>query len=402
MHYRNAKQTYASLQIKRVKQSSAALRELRVSLAESDSAHPMRRELRVLLIDGEKFFAEGVVKALSCEPGLRIFLLSSQKWIPLRLSNRVHRVIHCAAGDDGAMLEFLRTMAARHRIDLVMACAVPGISFLSRNFSAVTSFVRCAAVPSVRQLEIANDKWLTAVELSCLQIPIPRTMLLGLEAAEIGFPLIVKPRQGANGEGIFVVHLQKELDDALERIGERRQEYIVQSFIAGSDIGCSVLCRDGCILASTVQRPADCCYADFRPSHEIVLEHVPDVVEIARVTFGRLAWNGVANVDMRRTDSGEIYVIEINPRYWASFPASLAAGVNFARLAFLDSQGESFTAPEYKKYYYCEPKVWLKNSSLKRPLPLPASILFRLSDPLPFIWRICIKLLLSPAKLLFH
>jgi D-aspartate ligase len=378
------------------------LRKLRVSLAESDSTHPMRQELRVLLVDGERFFAEGVVQALSCKSGLRIFLLSSQKWIPLRLSNRVQKVIYCAAGDDGAKLEFLRTVVARHRIDLAMACAVPGISFLSRNFSTVTSFVRCAAVPSVRQLKIANDKWLTAVELSRLQIPIPRTMLLGPEAAEIGFPLIVKPRQGANGKGIFVVHVQKELDDALERIGERRQEYIVQSFIAGTDIDCSALCRDGRILASTVQRPADCCYADFRPSHEIVLEHVPDVAETVRVMFVRLTWNGIANVDLRRDDSGELYVIEINPRYWASFPASLAAGVNFARLAVLDSQGESFTAPEYSKYYYCEPRVWLKTSCLKKPFPLPASILFRLSDPLPFIWRICIKLLLSPAKLLFH
>ena len=358
----------------------------------------MRDDLRVLLIDGERFFAEGISYALGRNAGVRLLMLSAKRWIPLRLSVRVDKIVHCPARGDEAMLAFMRAVVARHRIDLMMGCGLPGISFLSRNWAAVNQFVRCVAVPSVENLEMACDKWMTAVELLRLGIPIPKTMLLGAEAAEIGFPLMVKPRRGAGGAGIRVVRDTAELAEVLRQIGDRLPEWIAQQFVAGIDVSCSVLCRDGALRVCTTQRPANREYAGLVPAQELMMEPMEDVERLASEMFQRLGWNGVANIDLRRGLAGELSVLEINPRYWATLPASLAAGVNFPLLAVLDGLGRCISAPEWKELYYCEPRVWLKAGGWRRPFSLPASVRQKLSDPLPTVWRLGLKLLAKPGR----
>jgi predicted ATP-grasp superfamily ATP-dependent carboligase len=353
------------------------------------------QRLNVLLLDGESIHSLNVAASLSREPGLRLYAMSARKWPLSRTSLKIRAVIFCPARDDRAMIDVLRKVVDQYKIQIVVGCDTPGITFLSRNSAAIRSFVFHASVPAPEQLTMANDKWRTAVELERHQIPLPRTMLLGPAAAEIGFPMLIKRRSGEGGYGIVKINEQRELDSALARIGKRREDYIVQSFIAGSNIDCSVLCRNGKILASTVQRPIRENYAAFTPCVENTIELIPDVLAVVEKLMGMLKWNGVANVDLRRAENGKIMVLEINARYWATLLASVVSGVNFPYLAVLDAQGKNFAVPEYAKRDCYGFDRWIKRRKEWMILSIPPLIRIKLFDPFPWILMRLIRVVLG-------
>jgi D-aspartate ligase len=74
---------------------------------------------------------------------------------------------------------------------------------------------------------------------------------------------------------------------------------------------------------------------------------------VVRAVMAELHWSGVAHVDLRaHEESGEISIIEINPRFWGSVLGSLHAGVNFPYLACLNALGQEFDYPQFRDCRY--------------------------------------------------
>lgn len=66
-----------------------------------------------------------------------------------------------------------------------------------------------------------------------------------------------------------------------------------------------------------------------------------------------LQWNGIANLDLRyNSQTGQLNVLEINPRIWQSLMGSLSVGVNFPYLLYLLSSDISFAPVSYPEKYY--------------------------------------------------
>jgi len=341
-------------------------------------------KLNVLLLDGDQELARRIALCLDRGGRAQVFVLSSQNRSLSEASIRIHKVLHCLAAGDQACIEFLRQAVPRYKIGLVMGCSTIGISFLIRNSQILSGIVPVAAIPTAEQFAIAEDKWLTAVELERLHIPTPRTMLFGPAARVLGFPTLIKPRAGFGGRGILRIGSEKEFADLLSSLGDRAETYVAQQFIEGSDIDCSVLCRDGKILASTVQwgiSGGD----DFGPSTELILDPDPEPLAITAKMMAGLKWNGIAHVDLRRAKDGRLHVLEINPRYWWTLPGSLFAGVNFPHLAMLDALGESFPVPVYTRTAYLKLGSLLRGGSSARATPILSTIGVRLADPLPML-----------------
>jgi hypothetical protein len=92
-----------------------------------------------------------------------------------------------------------------------------------------------------------------------------------------------------------------------------------------------------------------------------------------------------AHVDLRRSKEGTLCVLEVNPRYWWTLPASLFAGVNFPRIAVLDAFGESYPPPVYARTEYLKPGSIIKSKSDAKLKTILATLRIRLADPLPVI-----------------
>ena len=107
----------------------------------------------------------------------------------------------------------------------------------------------------------------------------------------------------------------------------------MQSLIEGRDLGINVLCRDGQILAATVQHPIKTSSEPFGTAIGIEFRDDPAAWDVAERLIRELGWSGIANIDMRFDARGKIpLVLELNGRYWFTLLGSLNAGVNFPLL----------------------------------------------------------------------
>jgi len=217
--------------------------------------------------------------------------------------------------------------------------------------------VPCTAVPSFASLRIALDKWDLARFLTAHALPHPATELLvrGQEAltriAQLRFPLLLKPRCGGNGLGIHRCENMRALEHCT-RGADLWGKTLVQTEIPGYDIDCSVLCREGEVLAYTIQKGFTG-MADFRPPGGIEFLEDERVIAVMRKLMAALRWSGVAHVDLRYDSlTDRINIIEVNPRFWGSVLGSLHAGVNFPYLACLEALGRSFAPPAFRACRY--------------------------------------------------
>ncbi len=87
-------------------------------------------------------------------------------------------------------------------------------------------------IPSQETIETCNDKYLTYGFFTAHSIPTPETTLY---MPYFSFPMIVKPRNGRGGQGVFKVHGLQELRN------KKTTNNIVQEFVEGKEYTIDVL-----------------------------------------------------------------------------------------------------------------------------------------------------------------
>ncbi|MEL6306001.1 MAG: ATP-grasp domain-containing protein, partial [Bacteroidota bacterium] len=232
------------------------------------------------------------------------------------------------------------------------------------------------------------DKWEFFEQLKDDDIPVPITEL-GEHHQKIPYPKILKPRKGQNGNGVFLVENEGEL----QQNDFPKDSYLAQDYIDGYDIDCSFLADNGKILACTVQKPIGIrsLWNRFRPSREIELCHNKAVVNVIHKVVQKLEWSGVGHADLRFSEKdGRYYLIEINPRYWSSILASLAAGINFPVQA-LNHPAYVLAKRDFNEVYYLGIKSKIKQvlgkklNGQRKDIPVFSSLSHMVKDPLPFL-----------------
>ena len=155
-------------------------------------------------------------------------------------------------------------------------------------------------------------------------------------------------------------------------------QYVAQTYHAGYDIDCSVLSREGQILAYTCQRGITKASDEFLPPDTIEFVHRDDVLALAERLVAALGWTGIAHIDMRYSDDVEqLLMLEVNGRFWGTVMGSMFAGINFPHLSCLAALGREFALPSY------EPNVFAHVSAAARQ-SLPGR---RRHDVRPIRWR---------------
>jgi carbamoyl-phosphate synthase large subunit len=190
---------------------------------------------------------------------------------------------------------------------------------LERTFSTLVLVSEPAVV------RVANDKYLTCQFLRTAGFDYPKSCLPGKEAAliaEVGFPLVVKPRVGARSLGVSVVRDEKELERALRgRSGLVIQEYAGPD---GQEFTASALVFDGGCEASIVMR------RDLRDgnTYRAYVQAFPALNAIVRRMGAALNPLGPANFQFRVDREGRVKVFEINARFSGTTPLRALAGFN--------------------------------------------------------------------------
>jgi biotin carboxylase len=296
------------------------------------------------------------------------------------------------AGSEATFADALQTYIRTHGIEGVIGGDIPSTGVLHAvrdRLDGVTVFPTSDA----ETLQMLDDKWRFQQFLVDHAIPAPQARLLEdpaqVEVAvdSLRFPLVVKPLFGESGHGIAVVRDMAALRAHL-RPGSRYAvpPLLLQEYVAGSDADISVLAREGRVTCHVLHAREGGCTLKFMRNDE-ALRVAGRIVEAA-------GFSGVANIDLRIDQTtGEVTVLECNPRFWYTLQASLWRGLNFVEAGFRLAAGQSreFVAPESGMYHLhgCLMKKLIWNPANWRAIEGSnmRGLFQALTDPLPFLRR---------------
>lgn len=141
---------------------------------------------------------------------------------------------------------------------------------------------------------------------------------------ELGMPVFIKPANLGSSVGISKAKNKEEFEKAIELAFEFDNKIIIEEYVKGREIECSVLGNEnpiaslpGEILACKDFYSYEAKYIDENGAvleipAKLSEEKIKEVKDIAIKTFKALCSSGMARVDMFIKDNGEIIVNEIN------------------------------------------------------------------------------------------
>ena len=267
---------------------------------------------------------------------------------------------------DSEVEPLVRALTNEHP-DLVinLAESFAGKSALESNIAALLNLLDLRYTgSSPAGLLVAGDKTLSKKVLRFHGIKTPEfaTVYRGMVdwAGDVQFPLIVKPPQEDASLGITQRSIVRDVRELLEKIAEIQGEYqspaLAEQFIEGREYYVGVLGNQNARALPVIEldfskypadRPriasweakwgdeGDAKGAEFEGTESIFPEDLPDELrdrmqKVAVDAFHALRLRDYARIDMRVTDAGDIYIIEVNPNCY------LEAKSEFARAAERD------------------------------------------------------------------
>ena len=196
--------------------------------------------------------------------------------------------------------------------------------------------------PDFDQLLSVHDKALIPEFAKLANVPVPRTAVLNnaqdvSEAIEsIGLPCLIKPRTGSGSQGIMTFKTEEDLE-YLRNLSDdylAEEPCLLQEWVEGIGAGVNMLLKDGKVQALCGhQRLREVPIKNGVGSAHVSLEN-EEMMRAGQAFIEQTPFkNGVVMVEFRYDQKrNKFYVIEVNPRYWASITNALVSGVNFPDL----------------------------------------------------------------------
>jgi predicted ATP-grasp superfamily ATP-dependent carboligase len=286
--------------------------------------------------------------------------------LPLRWSAHCNRHVMTAldgSGDD-EFVTLVNDLAAQNPQTVLIPFDCEGIRMANRLDGRLQ--VKTVPVPDVATLDLLEDKWRFHAFCSQHALPVPLTRFVGTKeaidfdaiAAEFGLPFVLKPTNWSGSLGVQIVGSRAQFEQQI--LGDARYAFdtlIVQQFIEGDDACLSVLAERGRLRAFAIQQP-------IRDR----IEFMPNagLEAIASQICRDSTYHGVMNLDVRiEKHTGRLFLIEANPRFYASLTASVSCGLNFVAesidLADPVSEPKRLVSGRFEKRHpLLTPSLWLR------------------------------------------
>ena len=199
--------------------------------------------------------------------------------------------------------------------------------------------------PRPKVVYITLDKYALAQKLAANNLTTPKTVLAS-EAERMTpeeYPLIAKPRHGRGSRGVRTLDSPEDLAPYLADTDRARDKVVLQQRITGTEYTTSVVVTKqdrllGIVPKEVIEKEGNTVRGVTRDAE--------DVTTSCRKLVEFFLPNGPLNVQQIMSEqTGEVYTIEINPRFSSTACLTVAAGVNELDLLIRDALGESVPSP---------------------------------------------------------
>lgn len=243
--------------------------------------------------------------------------------------------------DPAAWEAALARLIATHDFRRIVPTSDSGL-FMLRHHAGALGRERIG-IANEGALEIFSDKANTRALAERHGVAVARGRLIqggeseAVLAAELGLPLVLKPRASYALGDIKTKRSARVVRD-LGELGRQLRSgawdgCVAESFFPGVGIGLSVLARDGRILFAYQHRRLRESSETGASTRRVSERTDPALLEAARRLASATALEGVAMFEFRLgRRSGRHVLLEVNPRFWGSLPLAVAAGADFPAL----------------------------------------------------------------------
>lgn len=288
------------------------------------------------------------IAAGGCEP--HVFAPAGDR---AALSRRV-AVHHLAPKPIGAYVEALKGFIEARGDDFAWIIAADDILVRELAARAEEPWVRrlLPIQPGRLPASFLTGKEEFVAAMESWSLPVPREVAVhGSEdlergAAELRFPIIVKPADGSGGRGVFRASTP---DEAMTRwFAEKRSGvWVAQEFVEGRICLLEFLMRDGELLCWQLSHKCRVHPAPYGPSSARRFLESP-LAEACLREFGKqTAYHGLGSFDLILRDDGSLAFIELNARATSGLCLKHQSGADFgaAIRALAEGRGGSFVGP---------------------------------------------------------
>lgn len=257
-------------------------------------------------------------------------VMGSKGTLELRWSTlcKQHMLVDFESGNDDYFVDSVNQLALDNSKSILIPFDCDGIRLINRVQNRLK--INIIPIPDASTLEQFEDKWRFHEFCQKYALPVPPTRWIGEKhnldfnavAAEFGLPFVVKPTNLAGSMGVQIVEDEKFYQDKVLNNPEYQfDSLIAQRFIEGVDAGVNLLSIKGQLCAFAIQQPVGR-GIDFMPNAALEA--------IAHKVCHDGQFHGVMNLDVRiEKQTGHVFLIESNPRFWASLTSSVECGLNF-------------------------------------------------------------------------
>jgi len=292
---------------------------------------------RALVTNGESPIALAVVRSLG-RRGIKVAVGSSMpSAMGFHSKYCLSKFIYPSSetGED-AFIESLSEAASKGGYDVLFIGDNDTLMPVSKHRHRLTPYL-IVPMPPHEVMEAVNNKAEVVKAAMKVGVPCPKTYFdlnadtLAEIRRELRLPLIVKPCVGAGAHGLAYVDSFEKLRETYDRVVEGFGPALIQEFVRGMKVGFSGLFnRD-----SELKRV--CVYRHIR---EYPLTGGPlaagktirndDVLANGAELLKAFGWYGVANIEFIVDEKdGKPKMLEINSRFFAGLPLTIAAGVDY-------------------------------------------------------------------------
>jgi predicted ATP-grasp superfamily ATP-dependent carboligase len=272
----------------------------------------------------------------------------------LRFSPLVEKFFDIPPADGYALrspeiLALISSAVKQEKIDIIVPSGFESLKFISQYQDELRRVAPIMPVPTLESISLLGNKQSFALFCVKNDIPHPKTILLEDPAQilkddfPVVFPVMTKPRELDSGKGIYRFDDKTSLfkyvttprADAVNAL-----PLLLQEFLEGDDIDFNGFCRDGVVVAWTIQH-----ITWFKAVRWLQFVRNDEVLRIGKRIAEVTRYSGPIHLDLRfDARDNSVKTIEVNPRFWASMVASTSDGVNFGDAAIRSAFDGAYSA----------------------------------------------------------
>lgn len=250
---------------------------------------------------------------------------------------------------DDNYIESLENIIRNQGVDAVISLNDLELPILSKNKYRLEKLGCKVIVSGEESINISFDKWETNKFLANNSLKYPKTYLNindakeAIERGELSFPLVIKPRWGSASIGIEFPADMRELELGYELQTHKlkrtilaeassediNQSILIQEMLPGTEYGMDVLNDfEGNYVGTFVRQKMSMRSGETDKACSVIDDRFE---EVGRKIGENLKHIGNLDCDVFEFE-GNIYVLELNPRFGGGYPFSHEAGVNTAAI----------------------------------------------------------------------